>query len=280
MRSPHFPVRDADARDADDHEPEPTPETEAAVRRVSAPPARKGERREEAADQPADVSADRDSRNREREREVDHDQRQRVAAETAGGLPLEDEHRAEDAEDCTGGADGDSGGVRDERARGAGETRHEVETDEAQPAEVVLDGRAEPPQREHVERDVDDVRVQERGRDQPPPVSRGDQRPEERPLVEERAARIVQAVALDRRDEVDGDVERDQHPRDERVRCAARRARDDLRRPDAPRGSGVFGAAQADRGGRHALGADRATALRARETGLAVRMAVARRHPD
>ena len=64
---------------------------------------------EDAADQAADVAADRDAAadavEAEVEREVDHDERHRLAAETTGRLPLEDEHRAEDPEDRTGRAD-------------------------------------------------------------------------------------------------------------------------------------------------------------------------------
>ena len=52
-------------------------------------------------------------------------------------------------------------GVRTKRARRPCETRDEVESEEARPAEVPLDGRADHPEDEHVEADVKDARVQE-----------------------------------------------------------------------------------------------------------------------
>ena len=173
-------------------EPEGTAEPEPAVGGVPAAPARERERGEDAADQAADVAADGDARDREREREVDHDQRHRVAAEPAGRLPLEDHHRAEDAEDRAGGADGDALRL-DERAGRAREPGDEVEGEEAGAAEVLLDRRAEPPQREHVEADVDEVRVQEHRRDQPPPVAVRDLGAEEPQLRVEAAAGVVDA---------------------------------------------------------------------------------------
>src|SRR5947208_14791985 len=100
LREPaDLPVCDRDARSRDEYEPGCAGEPEAAVGCVAAAPTRERERGEQASDEPADVPADRDVRDREGEREVDHDQRQRVPAETAGRLPFENEHRAEDSED-------------------------------------------------------------------------------------------------------------------------------------------------------------------------------------
>ena len=61
--------------------------------------AREAERTDGAADQPADVTADRDVRNRKRQHEVDDDDPERAAAEDVVTLPLEHEPCAEDAED-------------------------------------------------------------------------------------------------------------------------------------------------------------------------------------
>src|SRR5215210_5029056 len=94
---------------------------------MAAPEARQAECRRRATDQPADVAADRDVRDREGEDEVDHDDPESAPAEDVVTLPLEHEPRPEDAEDRARGADGRSRGVEDERARGARESRDEVE---------------------------------------------------------------------------------------------------------------------------------------------------------
>ena len=59
--------------------------------------------------------------------------------------------------------------------------------------------------------------MEERRRDQAPPVAVGDERPEEDPLVEEASAGRIDAEALRDRDQVDEHVRRDQQPRDDRV---------------------------------------------------------------
>ena len=116
-------------------------------------------------------------------------------------------------------------------------------------------------------------------------------RPNEDELVEQRPAGVVEPGALCSRDQVDREVDRDQNASDGRASGgegdagrAAYRARPDTRRRPAAN-PGVIGAADADGRERGAVGADRAPALRAGETGFAVGMPVAvtgldRRHPD
>src|SRR5439155_22645573 len=139
--------------------------------RMAATPAREGERREDAADQAADVAAPGDARYGEADREVDDDERHRLPGEPPRRLPLENEERAEDPEDGAGGAHWHRRRSLDERTRRAGETGDEVEAEVARTAEVLLDGPADHPEREHVERDVDDARVQECRGDEAPPVA-------------------------------------------------------------------------------------------------------------
>ena len=86
-------------------------------------------------------------------------------------------------------ADGDSCRGGDQCAGRAGETRDEVERQIADVPEVALDGRAEPPHREHVQPDVKEVRVQEGSGNKSPPVTVRHGRPVEDPLREEAAAR-------------------------------------------------------------------------------------------
>ena len=83
-----------------------------------------------------------------------------------------------------------------ERARRARETGDEVEADEARPAEVLLDRCAEPPEREHVEPDVEEVRVEERRGDEAPPAAVGDLRTVEPEFCVETAAGTVEAAVL------------------------------------------------------------------------------------
>src|SRR5579884_4282439 len=243
---------------------------DASVSRVAAAPVRERERDEDAADQAADVPADGDVRDREGQDEVDHDPRHRGARKAAGGLPFDDQEGAEDAEDRTRRTERDGKRRQQQRSRGAREAGDEIEREVARTAEVVLDRPADHPERPHVETDVNDVRVQEGGRDQPPPPAVRHVRRVEPKLLVERAARAVDAVSLRGADQVDRDVDRDQHPRCERVGRTARRPAHDPRRSHPPPRPGVFRAAQPHRRRRHAFRADRAAALRAREPGLPV----------
>ena len=61
------------------------------------------------------------------------------------------------------------------------------EVQEAPTAEEVLKRAAEPPEHERVEEEVDRARVQERGRDEAPPLAVGDEGAEEGALLEEPA---------------------------------------------------------------------------------------------
>src|SRR5579875_2942529 len=89
----NLPVRDRDAAGGDEQEPEDPAEPEVPVGGAAVlAPARVGEGDEDPADQAADVAAPGDVGDRERDGEVDHDPRHRVAGQTTGQLPLEDQH--------------------------------------------------------------------------------------------------------------------------------------------------------------------------------------------
>ena len=83
-----------------------SPEPDSTVGGVAAAEPREDERAEDPADQAAHVAADRDAGDREAEDQVDQDQAERRAAEHVVPLPLEDQCRAEQAEERPGGADG------------------------------------------------------------------------------------------------------------------------------------------------------------------------------
>src|SRR5437764_493019 len=211
-----FGIGPGDAEEADAEDAGDPPEPDPAVGRVPATEVREDQRAEDPADQAADVPADRDPRDREAEDQVDQDEAERRAAEHVAALPLHDDGDAEDPEQRTGGADRWRKRREDERAGRARESRDQVNEQEAAAADRVLDRRADEPEEVHVERDVEDVRVQEGARDQPPPVAVRDRRPVENPLGEELAAGRVDAGALRRRDHVDHDVDRDQALGDQR----------------------------------------------------------------
>ena len=188
-QSADAPVRDREAEQADGEDAGDPPEPDPAVGGVRPAELREDEGAERSADQAADVAADRDAREREAQDEVDHDQRERGAAEHEVALPLENERGAEDPEDRARGADGRAVRRVDERPGRTREPGDDVHQQEAPAPERLLDRRAYEPEEVHVEADVQQARVQERARDQPPPVAVGNRRPVEKPLVEERAAR-------------------------------------------------------------------------------------------
>jgi hypothetical protein len=230
------------------------------------------------------VAADRDPGHGEREREVDDEQRDRAAAEHVGLLALEHDGGAEDPEDRAGGPDGDRVGARDQRSGGAGDPRDDVEQDVPERPEPVLEGPADPPDGEHVHREVDRAVVQERGREQAVPLALGepddgaarvDPLDEEGAVLEDPAAVRIHRRAAGELEQVDADVDPDQRLRDE-ARVARRALLDAL--DDAARAlrlARVLGAADPDRREAHAVGADPAAALRARDARLAVGVAVA-----
>src|SRR4051794_4558076 len=136
LREPaHLPVGNCNARGPDEHEACDAGDPEPSVRRVSLPPTAECERAEDAADQPADVAADRDVAAArvvgEADREIDHDERDRVTAEElAGRCPFDHGHRAEDAEDRARRADRHAL-VRVERPGRPCEAAHDVQAEEA-----------------------------------------------------------------------------------------------------------------------------------------------------
>src|SRR3954453_5285409 len=174
----HLPVGNRNARGSDEHEAGDAGDPELPVRSVALPPATERERAENAADQPADVTADRDvSAARvvcEADREVDHDERDRVAAEELSRRrPFDHGHRAEDAEDRAGRANGDAL-VRIERPGRPCQATHDEQGEEPCAAEILLDGSAEPPECKHVEADGKEARGQPPRRERAPPFAGGD----------------------------------------------------------------------------------------------------------
>ena len=66
--------------------------------------------------------------------------------------------------------------VHDQRARPSPRGRRRGRAEEPHRPEVALERPADPPEREHVQAEVDGAVVEERGGDQPPPVAVRDQR--------------------------------------------------------------------------------------------------------
>ena len=75
-----------------------------------------------------------------------------------------------------------------ERAEGAEQQRREVQRGEAHGTELGLEHLPEDPQEVQVEPDVDEARVQEAARDQPPELTVGDRGAEQRAVAVERRA--------------------------------------------------------------------------------------------
>ena len=230
------------------------------------------EDRERPGGQPAEVAAERDVREEERESEVEHDHAERRAAEDRDPAPLEDEAGAEDPEDRAARADGEHLGRKQERARGAAEQREEVDDREADPAEQRLERAAKPPEHQHVEPDVNQVHVQEAGGDQPVPLAVGDGGPVERATFEGLALHRARRAALGDLEQEDRDVHGDQRLRDDQAgRIAGGRPGALRRGAHAGRLPCALRALDPDRRLHHAVRADRAVAVRARDEGLAAR---------
>ncbi len=221
---------------------------------------------------------DADPGNAEREDEVeDH-----VEADLRGELleaavPRHDERRRHEAEDRARRSHRGLVGVQQQGAERAREERDEVDGDEAGRADRGLEQRAEDEQREHVERDVDDPGVEEASRDDPPPVTIRHRGRVEPRVVDHAAARSLKRSCAapahqlgDERGDVDGD---------QRV-CGGRRSRLQTR-ADATNLRALaraLRAPHADGGDRHAVGADRAPAVRAGHVRRATGMAIALGH--
>ena len=172
-------------------------------------------------------------------------------------------------------------GLEEQRTRRAGEPGNDVERQEASPPDRLLDRDADDPEHEHVHPEVDEAAVQERRSDQTPPLAVGEPAGERRAdvegaFLEERARDPVESRALREVEEEDEDVDRDQRLRDERAAALVggpADARGHAR--GALSHSRVVGAADPDWREDHAVRADAAAALGARDAGLAVRMPVA-----
>ena len=74
-------------------------------------------------------------------------------------------------------------GRHEKRAGRARERGRDVEAEEAPVTEVALEDAAEPPEREHVEDEVEQPCVEERAGAEPPPFARRDEWPEEGSLL-------------------------------------------------------------------------------------------------
>ena len=85
----------------------------------------------------------------------------------------------------------------------SGEPGDEVDEEESRRAECLLDDRAEPVERQHVEQQVEDAAVEEHRTHESPPVAVRDRRTLQSPLAEELPAGKVDPTALSRRDDVD-----------------------------------------------------------------------------
>ena len=107
----------------------------------------------------------------------------------------------------------------------------EVDEQVARVAEVLLERRPDEPEHEHVHPEVDEPVVEERGRDEPPPLALGDAddlarrvdggRDEDALLVDP-AARPLSCAARRELEHEERDVDPDERERD--VRAVARRA--------------------------------------------------------
>jgi hypothetical protein len=133
---------------------------------------------------------------------------------------------------------------------------------------------------------VDQAAVEEHRGDEPPPLAVGhadrlaleERRADQRAVDEELAARPVQRAPAGRdHEQVDRDVGADQDLRQERAGALdAEPAGLPSDAGRAGRDAGVLGALDPDRGEDHAVGAEAAAALGARDARLAVGVAIAR----
>ena len=187
-----------------------------------------------------------------------------------------------------------------ERTGRARETGHEVEGQEPPRADPLLEQRPEPPQRHHVQQQMERPVMQERRSDQPPVLVVGDADLREaaryadvrgdpddgiprldavrdqHALLEDRPFRRVDAGPLRELGHVDEDVERDQSAGDPRAGTLEGGSLRPLGHSlHALRATGVLRAADPDGRHRHAFGADRTSALGAGQPCDAVGMAVA-----
>ena len=228
------------------------------------------------------MAADRDVRDRERQGEVEDDEAEHRARERPGRAILEHEERAHDPVDRARGADRRLQRSAEQECTGrAREARDEVDQEEPPGPERLLDDGSEPVEGEHVEREVEQARVQEHGRDHPVPLTVGvDECTDQSAVVEERSPGGRDARPLVDRHHVDEDVDGDERDRRRgvesrhlpaRLSDRSLRARPAARRAD----TSVVGALDPDRGECHALLTDGPAALRARDEGLAVGMAIA-----
>jgi hypothetical protein len=222
------------------------------------------------------VPPDRDARDEEGEREVEDDDRDRSASEDHDLPAFEHDAGAQDSEHRAGRADCELVGLGGEQGPGRpAEDRHEVEAEVTRAPEKRLERRAEPPEHEHVEDEVDDARVDEGGGDEAPPVTLGDPEAHERAPFPDLARAPVAVAALEKLKHVDEDVEPDEALRDEGARSRGRRDPRTGSRALHPGGlAGALWTLDPDCREDHALSTDRAAAVRARDSGLVLRVPV------
>ena len=146
------------------------------------------------------MAADGDARDAERDQEVDDDETaDRAAQERHAALALEHEERAHDAEDRARRADRRRVRRHEERAEAAGERGHEVDGGEPDVAGVALEDAADQVERVHVEGEVEEAVVDERGGDQAVVLAARHGRAEERQVVPERLQRAAAEAETRRR---------------------------------------------------------------------------------
>ena len=224
------------------------------------------------------MPSDRDPGDHEGEGEVDGDEPHRLPAEDVDPPRLEDERCAHETPDRARRSHRERVRRPDERAGGPGEPGDDVEQRVAPVPEVVLERGPDEPEHEHVHPEVQEPVMEKGRRDEAPPLAVADERAEENPVLVDPVARPVDLAAEQELEKEHADVDPDQRERDERAvlregACRAARCGDGR---SLPRGcAGVVGAADADRPERHAVGADSASAVGARDVRLAVRMAIA-----
>ena len=234
---------------------------------------------QDAAGQPAEVSPDADPRDGEGQEEVDPEDHPDLPGDVVeASAPGYHEGRAEDAEDGSGGPDGVDQAAREEQgSERAGEQRGEVDRDEPWGSDRGLEDPAEEEQGDHVEGKVEDRYVEEPAGDQPVPLAVSDEDPPQAEVVDRRTGPGgYSARAGGDLEEIGKDAETDQELGG-RVATGGSHGRP---RNDPGLLPGTVGTPHPDRSGSHAVGADRASAARAGDSGLDSRVAVALGHPD
>ena len=191
------------------------------------------------------------------------------AAEDVHVMAFDNKRGAEDPEHGSRGSDRRCVRGHEQRPCRAGERGHEVEPEEPPVTEVALEYAAEPPERQHVEREMEEARVEKGARDEPVPFALRDERAEQGSALEDLTADVLDAAPGGDLGQVDDDVDRDQRDGDRAGRQPCFRGfGPGSRRASARCHARALGAADADRPEDHAVRADRAVAVGAADSRL------------